>query len=156
MTEKAIVVRRGGKADFEALVEMTLEMAGESEGRELSPPVVREGVGALLEDPAKGFYLVAEVGGEIAGQLFVTFEWSDWRAGWIWWIQTVYTRPEYRGLGVFRSLQAKVEELAREAGDVCGLRLYVAGVNSQARKAYEKTGWSRADYSIYEKMWGED
>ena len=149
-------IRRGVSGDFEAIVEMTLAMAVESEGRELSRAVVERGVAALLEDPAKGFYLVAEEGGRLAGQLFVTFEWSDWRAAWIWWIQTVYTVPESRGKGVFRALQEEVEALARKAGDVCGIRLYVAGVNRRAREVYERTGWSLADYSIYEKMWGED
>lgn len=156
MRGEKILVRRGEKRDFEALLEMTLEMARDSEGKELSPQVVKKGVGDLLEDPAKGFYLVAAAGEELAGQLFVTFEWSDWRAAWIWWIQSVYTRPAYRGKGVFRALQEEVEALAKKAGDVCGIRLYVAGVNGRAREVYERTGWALADYSIYEKMWGED
>ncbi len=156
MNNGGIRVRRGEKGDFPALVEMTLEMARESEGKILSREVVERGVGALLEDPAKGFYLVARAEEGLAGQLFVTYEWSDWRAAWIWWIQSVYTRPSFRGRGVFRALQEEVEVLAEKAGDVCGIRLYVAGVNDRARKVYERTGWRAADYSIYEKMWEGD
>ena len=152
---EGILLRRGIAEDLEEILEMTLEMARESEGKELDPATARRGVSALLEDPAKGFYLVAQAEGGLAGQLFVTFEWSDWRAGWIWWIQTVYTRPSYRERGVFRALQEEVARLARLAGDVRGLRLYVAGGNRNALAAYERTGWRRADYVLYEKMWEE-
>jgi ribosomal protein S18 acetylase RimI-like enzyme len=80
----------------------------------------------------------------------ITYEWSDWRNGVFWWIQSVYVLPEFRGQGVFRALYRHVEHLAREAGTVCGIRLYVENENGRAQTTYEKCGMKRAGYVIYE------
>ena len=83
-------------------------MAWETEKRKLDSERVTKGVAALLNDSTKGTYFVAEVetGGRqiIAGQLLITYEWSDWRNGNFWWIQSVYVVEEVRGGGVFKAL----------------------------------------------------
>ena len=129
-------------------------MAWETEQRRLDPERVRLGVAALLNDAAKGRYFVAEVenGGRVVvgGQLLITYEWSDWRNGSFWWIQSVYVAEEFRASGVFKALYHHVQALAKERNDVCGLRLYVDAHNSKARKAYERLGMKRTDYEFFE------
>jgi len=113
--------------------------------------VISAGVTAVFGDPAKGFYVVAEENGEVAGGLMVTYEWSDWRNGWFWWIQSVYIRPEYRGRRLYSDLYSYVKEKAAEAGNVCGFRLYVERENEHARRVYEKLGMAESHYLMYEE-----
>jgi len=127
-----------------------LLLATETEGLRLDPECVRTGVKALLADSAKGVYYVAEVEGTIAGQLMITYEWSDWRNGNIWWLQSVYVRKEFRRQGVFRELFRFLESLARAQKDVCGLRLYMHAENRTARRSYEKLGMKRTQYEVFE------
>ncbi len=117
---------------------------------ELAEDAVRQGVAAALADESLGFYAVAEVDGQLAGQLMVTFEWSDWRNGLFWWIQSVYVRPEFRRRGVYRALHRHVADAARAAGGVCGLRLYVERENTVARQVYESLDMRRTRYRMYE------
>ena len=81
----------------------------------------------------------------------VTYEWSDWRNGWFWWIQSVYIRPEYRGRRLYSDLYSYVKEKAAEAGNVCGFRLYVERENEHARRVYEKLGMAESHYLMYEE-----
>ena len=92
----------------------------------------------MLRDDTKGIYFLAEEKGIVAGQLSITTEWSDWRNGNFWWIQSVYVAPEFRQRGVFRALYAHVRRLAKSRRDVCGLRLYVDEDNARAQRAYER------------------
>jgi ribosomal protein S18 acetylase RimI-like enzyme len=108
------------------------------------------GVRALLGDPAKGFYLVACAAGRVVGQLMITYEWSDWRNGNFWWVQSVYVLPEDRGRGVFTKLYQDAEERARASGDACGLRLYVEEENARAQRTYAGLGMRPTSYRIYE------
>ena len=108
------------------------------------------GVKAQLTDPARGIYHVAEIRGKIVGQLLITYEWSDWRNGNFWWIQSVYVAPEFRGQGIFRALFSHVRSLARARKDVCGLRLYMDVHNGTARRAYERLGMVHTDYQVFE------
>jgi len=103
-----------------------------------------------LTDPTKGIYYVAEMEGAVVGQLMITYEWSDWRNGTIWWIQSVFVKPEFRRAGVFRSLFNHVRTLAQRREDVCTLRLYVYADNARARQSYERLGMSRTHYEIFE------
>src|ERR1700681_4568479 len=131
-----IIVRPATIDDAEFIAKGNAQMALETEGRTLDPTILRAGVRAVFNDPARGFYLIAQIDGQPAGQMMITYEWSDWRNGVFWWIQSVYTVPELRGRGVFKSLYSHVESLARESGGVCGLRLYVEAHNQRAQAAY--------------------
>jgi GNAT superfamily N-acetyltransferase len=128
-------------------------MAWETESLRLDPPTVRAGVRAALADPAKAIYFVAEIEGAVAGQLMITHEWSDWRNGDIWWIQSVYVHADYRRRGVFKALFSFVEQRARQS-NVVGIRLYVDRSNADARRTYEQLGMSVSHYDLMEKMWG--
>ncbi|MEZ5363248.1 MAG: GNAT family N-acetyltransferase [Bryobacterales bacterium] len=125
-------------------------MALETEHLELDGERLRAGVAAVVADPAKGFYLVAEEEGTVVGQLLITYEWSDWRNGVFWWVQSVYVRPESRGRGVYSTLYEDAVRRAREAGDVCGLRLYVERENRRAQRTYQKLGMRPTVYEMYE------
>jgi ribosomal protein S18 acetylase RimI-like enzyme len=112
---------------------------------------LRSGVDAIFDDPARGWYLISEVNGLRAGQMMITYEWSDWRNGMFWWIQSVYVVPEMRQRGVFRALYAQIEELARQQGGaVCGLRLYVEIHNRRAQETYRSCGMQETAYRVFE------
>ena len=125
-------------------------MAFETEGMTLDEALVRPGVGAVLADSSLGFYLVAEIAGRPAGQLMVTYEWSDWRNGLWWWIQSVYVPPEFRRRGVYTALHRHVTGEAKAAGGVCGIRLYVEQENAAAQQVYESLDMYRTRYHMYE------
>jgi ribosomal protein S18 acetylase RimI-like enzyme len=143
-------IRSARATDLEFLVEGNALMAAETEGRELDRELLAEGVAAVFGDPAKGCYYVADDGEEPVGQLLVTREWSDWRAGWFWWIQSVYVVPELRGQGVFARLYAHLLTEARRDPEVCGLRLYVDDDNTAAAAVYERLGMDDAGYRVFE------
>lgn len=150
---KEINVRRAEPADVLIIAEFNQQMAEETEGKRLSSEVLTAGVNAVFADSNKGFYVVAENDlKEVVGCLLVTFEWSDWRNGWFWWIQSVYTRADFRGKGVYRRLYDWVKNEAREKGDVRGFRLYVEKENEGAQKVYEKLGMEECVYFMYEEM----
>ncbi len=153
-------IRGGQPADAAALAAFNVAMALETEDKRLDLGTVSRGVAGVLGDPARGRYFVAEdapgspaEAPAIVGALYITREWSDWRDAWFWWIQSVYVPPERRRQGVYRALYAEVEALARDAGDVCGLRLYVEGENHPARATYEQLGMAHAGYAMYEVDW---
>ncbi len=145
-----IRVRQACVSDADVIADFNCRLALESEQLCLDPARVRAGVGALLNDSAKGRYLVAEMDGAIAGQLMLTYEWSDWRNGNIWWLQSVYVKREWRGQGVFRTLFGHVRNLAMADGGVCALRLYMHAENSTARLTYERAGMKLTPYQVYE------
>ena len=147
-----MIIRTANEKDADALVDFNQAMAMETEGKALERETLTKGVNAVFRDPARGFYVVAEQDGQIAGGLMVTYEWSDWRNGWFWWIQSVYVRPEARGTGVYSRLYAFVQEKAENDPEgVCGFRLYVEKENERAMKVYEKLGMSECDYKMYEE-----
>ena len=134
-----------------AIASNNAAMALETEGRRLDLDRLGRGVSLLLEDRSKGFYLVAEdESGEVVGQLMVTYEWSDWRAGTFWWIQSVYVAPHARRTGVYRALYEHLLQMAREDGGVCGIRLYVERENERAMTTYRALGMARAHYEMFE------
>jgi GNAT superfamily N-acetyltransferase len=147
---KPVTVRAAALEDVEFLVDGNARMALETENLVLDAQRLRAGVQAVFADAARGFYLIAEVDGERAGQMMITYEWSDWRNGVFWWIQSVYTVPEKRGRGAFKALYAAVERMARERGGVCGLRLYVESHNEAAQAAYRRCGMSETVYRMFE------
>jgi GNAT superfamily N-acetyltransferase len=145
-------IRRAAVADASTIAEFNRRMAWETEHKTLDQHTLAKGVAAVLADHAKGFYLIAEFGGESVGQLLVTPEWSDWRDGWFWWVQSVYVREDARRRGVFRGLFEEVVRLAGEAGDVVGVRLYVERDNARAQRTYGSLGMAETGYRLYERM----
>lgn len=148
----SLSIRQGTMEDRDRIVLFNQAMAKETEGRILERHVLTKGVQAMLGDPARGRYFVAEDGGDIIGQLAVTTEWSDWRCGDVWWIQSVYVAKSHRRRGVYRQLHLHVRQMARAAG-VPGLRLYVERDNEAAQSAYASLGMQPSSYVMYEEFW---
>lgn len=146
-----MLIRKGTPRDAEALVAFNQAMAQETEGLSLDNDTLSRGVSTLLENPAKGFYLVAEIDGEIAGSLMVTYEWSDWRAADYFWIQSVYIKPEHRRKGIYRALYQEVKALAERQGGAASFRLYVEQENTRAQQTYQSLGMSQSHYLMYEE-----
>jgi GNAT superfamily N-acetyltransferase len=138
-------------ADLAFLCDGNAAMALETEGKRLDPEVLARGIAAVFERPERGFYLVAEREGLRVGCLLVTFEWSDWRNGTWWWLQSVYVTPTARRGGVFRALHDEVARRAA-AGDAVGLRLYVERDNRVAQQTYERLDMVDAHYTMFERL----
>lgn len=150
MAESNFQIRTATPADAAVIADFNAAIALESEGLELGMVMLRAGVEALLTDSAKGRYFVATVDDRIVGQLMHTWEWSDWRNGMFWWIQSVYVLPDYRRAGIFAGLYGHLETLAKAEATVCGLRLYVEQNNERAQQTYIKCGMSRTHYLLME------
>lgn len=148
-----ITVRLAREEDAAELVDFNLEMAWETEKKRLSRETVQRGVENLLREPRYGFYVVAEVPGRLAGGLMVTYEWTDWRDGLFWWIQSVYVKPEFRGQKVYSRLYRFLQDQARKNPQIRGFRLYVEAENSQARQIYRHLGMKETRYVLYEELW---
>jgi ribosomal protein S18 acetylase RimI-like enzyme len=146
-----LVIRRATSGDAEVVVDFNRRLAEESEGKILDPALLKAGVAQALTDPHKGLYFLAEDGGRVVGQIMITTEWSDWRNGWFWWIQSVYVRPEARRRGVFRALFEHVSQAARQDSSVSGLRLYVDEDNHSAQETYRRLGMTDTGYFVLEK-----
>jgi len=143
-------VRPAALDDLDLIVSFQRAMARETEGKDLDPARLSRGVRRVFDEPVRGFYLVAERDGRVVGQLMVTYEWSDWRDGDFWWIQSVYVEPESRRRGVYRALHEAALRRARAAAGVCGVRLYVERENATAQAVYEAMGMDRSTYLFYE------
>jgi GNAT superfamily N-acetyltransferase len=151
-----VTVRAARTADIEALVDFNAEMALETESKVLDRAVVQAGVHAVFAEPCRGFYLVAEVDAAVAGCLLITYEWSDWRNGDWWWLQSVYVAQAHRRHGVFRALYAEVERRAGAREDVVGVRLYVERDNTHAQRTYTALGFAEDGYRMYTKPMRRD
>tara|TARA_B100001013_G_scaffold319302_1_gene228110 strand:+ start:149 stop:631 length:483 start_codon:yes stop_codon:yes gene_type:complete len=149
-----INIRPATAADLDIIVDFSARLADESEGVELDRETLSAGVRSALEDSSKARYFLAEVAGaggapEVAGQLMITYEWSDWRNGMFIWIQSVYVRAEHRRKGVFKALYNQVTALAASPG-YCGVRLYVHDGNTSARETYLRLGMVEPHYTVLE------
>jgi ribosomal protein S18 acetylase RimI-like enzyme len=147
-------IRDATLADSEIIASYNSQMAVETEGRPLDANIIGPGVSNLLNDPNKGRYWVATVNDEVIGQIMVTYEWSDWRNGTLWWIQSVYVHPDHRRSGVFSALYQHVKSLAQDNG-ARGLRLYVEHNNERAQKTYETLGMVNPNYQVMEEIFGD-
>jgi len=127
-------------------------LAWETEQLRLDPAIIRPGVAAILRDPAKGAYYVAESGGAVVGQVMITYEWSDWRNGNFWWLQSVYVQEACRARGIFKALFAHVVAQAALQKDVIGLRLYMEADNHRARQVYQRLGLVQTHYQVFERI----
>ncbi len=150
----SIAIRRAHDTDVDTIASFSAAMALETEGRRLDIERLRHGTLTLLRTPAFGFFQVAErldlPSPIIVGQLMVTYEWSDWRNGLFWWIQSVYVDPPWRRQGLFRRMHESVLAAARERAEVCGIRLYVDAANHIAQRAYRRVGLEPTSYAMYE------
>lgn len=149
---ESVSIRDGVPEDAPIIVTFNRAMARETEAVELPLDRATAGVEGLFLHPHYGFYLVAEVNGELVGSLMITFEWSDWRNGVIWWIQSVYVKPEWRRRGIYRSLYQAVKQRAAAQKQVRGFRLYVESNNQAAQRTYTALGMTPAPYGIFEEI----
>jgi ribosomal protein S18 acetylase RimI-like enzyme len=148
-----LTIRPAQIGDADAIREFNRLLAKETEHKDLDPATLGAGVAAMLGDPNKGRYFVAEADARIVGQLGITFEWSDWRNGNFWWIQSVYVAVNARRHGVFRRLYDHVLAAAAREPDVIGVRLYVEHDNTTAQATYRKLGMTLTSYHLMEKTW---
>lgn len=150
-----LIIRAANLDDVESIITFSAAMALETENRQLDLARLREGTLSLLNTPSYGFFMVAEIrAGEqrrLIGQLMITYEWSDWRNGVFWWIQSVYVDPPWRRRGVFRRIHEAVVSQAKADVNVCGLRLYVEQDNHTAEAVYQRVGLKRSVYKVYEE-----
>lgn len=145
-----ITIREAHKEDISILVQNNLALAKETEALDLDENVLTEGVQqALIRNECH--YFVALIGEQVVGQTMITYEWSDWRNGIIWWIQSVYVLPEHRKKGVFRALFKHIENLSQANSKVKALRLYVINNNDVGQKTYKSLGMSDSGYIVFEK-----
>ena len=147
-----LIITPASVDDLPHMVDFQLNMAFETEGLKLDKRVLENGIGSALNDSGKARYFIAKSNDKPVGMLMITTEWSDWRAGWVWWIQSVYVVPEMRGEGVFGALYSYVKELVKEMHDVMGIRLYVDKRNLRAQKVYEAVGMTGEHYATFEWM----
>jgi len=147
-----IEVRQAERGDIDTIAEFQMDMARETEDLELDDSVLKRGIQALFDDDKKGRYFVALVNGKPVGSLMITYEWSDWRNGNVWWIQSVFIAREYRRQGLFRAMYESIKQKVQQIPEVCGLRLYVFRENHHAKSVYKKLGMAGDHYEIFEWM----
>ena len=152
---ESIHIRPAARDDVDTIIEFNRAMALETERRQLDIAILRRGGLALLDSPEYGFYILAERAEDEnhkpIGQLMVTYEWSDWRNGLFWWIQSVYVIPDWRRMGVFRAMYDHILVKARAEPRVCGIRLYVERENHRAQNVYQRMGLQSSSYIVYEQ-----
>lgn len=151
MNQSSITIRRAVVKDAPDIARFQQLMAHETEGLNLDNNVLGKGVMAVFEDPHKGIYYVAEHDGKTVASLLITFEWSDWRNGMVWWFQSVYVIPEYRRKGIFRMMYEFTKNEGLREG-IAGLRLYVDSSNTRAQKTYKAMGMNGDHYMTFEWM----
>jgi GNAT superfamily N-acetyltransferase len=156
-TLAGLQIRQARLSDQNTVAEFNRRLALESEDKRLQPTVLAAGVATALAEPDRLCYYVAEVGepAEVVGQTAISREWSDWRNGWVWWLQSVYVVESHRGQGVFKALFRHIRALARAECDVIGLRLYVENSNEPAIRTYRALGLEPGGYSLLQELWPE-
>ena len=144
------LIRKGEIKDIDVIAKYNIAMALETENKVLDNETITNGVSSIIKDKSKGQYWVMEIDSFLVGQLMVTYEWSDWRNGMMWWIQSVYVEPHYRRQGVYSSLYNNLVKMAKSDSGCCGIRLYVEKENIEAQDTYESLGMKNAGYEIME------
>lgn len=144
-------IRKAAIEDSEILIKSNIKMAKETESIELDYETVKKGVNFLLENSEFGFYLIADYNDKIAGSLMITKEWSDWRNGFFYWIQSVYVMPELRRMGIYKALYEEIKNISKNDKYCIGYRLYVEQNNQVAIKTYKSLGMDETYYKLYEE-----
>lgn len=147
-----IVIREARRDDAATIIEFQLAMALETEELTLDRDILTRGVAALFDQPSLGRYFVAESEGRVIASLMITYEWSDWRNGMVWWIQSVYTVPEFRRRGVYAALYTHIRAQVEPDPDIRGIRLYVDTRNVAAQQVYARLGMEGEHYKVFEWM----
>jgi len=156
MTISDFEIRPAQIDDADVIADFNCRLAAETEGKTLHSTTIAAGVRTLLANPHHGRYFVALNAGRIVGQIMHTREWSDWRNGEIWWLQSVYVLADFRNQGVFRALYQHLQQLAVSSSEVIGLRLYVEAHNIRAQQAYQRLGMTEAGYTVMERFFRND
>ena len=144
------MIRKATIKDAETIIIFNANLADETEGINLNRDKLIDGVYAILGDKTKGCYYLYEDNNRVVGQLMITYEWSDWRCAYFWWIQSVYVHPDYRKKGIFKKLYNYIKEMIKNDPTVCGIRLYVEKENAPALNTYQKLGMKENQYKFYE------
>ncbi|HSP35878.1 MAG TPA: GNAT family N-acetyltransferase [Thermoanaerobaculia bacterium] len=144
--------RDANATDAPAIVDFQIAMARETEEFALDRATCTRGVDAVFRDRTLGRYFVGEDERKVVASLMITPEWSDWRNGVVWWIQSVYVIPEYRRRGIYAGLYDHVKSMAQQTSDVMGIRLYVDKRNTAAQEVYRRMGMNGDHYQVYEWM----
>ena len=147
-----ILVRKASEQDIITIVDFQIKMAKETENMILSSEIISNGVKAVFGNKHYGQYFVAETKEGIVGSLLITYEWSDWRNALVWWLQSVYVKPEHRKAGVFRMMYQYVKGIVGSDETIAGIRLYMDKTNVGADKVYRAMGMDGDHYRVYEWM----
>ncbi len=147
-----VQIRIATEEDKDFIAAFQMKMAKETENLALDAETLNEGVLRVLRDPEKGKYFVADDNGRVVASLLITYEWSDWRNKWVWWIQSVFVLPEYRQKGVFKALYLHIKTWAQRDAEVAGIRLYVDKTNKKAIEVYRRLGMNGEHYRLFEWM----
>ena len=147
-----VMYRSAQPSDRDVIVDFQVAMARETEDVSLDRDICTRGVAAVLADPSRGRYYVAESAGRVVASLLLTYEWSDWRNGMVWWIQSVFVIPEMRGQRVYAGLYEHVKQLAESDDAIRGIRLYVDRRNTRAQQVYTRLGMNGEHYQVFEWM----
>jgi len=144
--------RQATPDDVSVIVDFQLAMALETEALDLDRDICSAGVQAVFDDPSRGRYFLAQSEGTVVASLMITYEWSDWRNGNVWWIQSVYVRPAFRGQRVYAGLYEHIQRLVQADDAVRGIRLYVDRRNGSAQQVYTRLGMNGEHYQVFEWM----
>lgn len=147
-----IAIRPATREDASAVLDFQMRLALETENISLDKLIVSKGIAALFDDPSRGTYYVAEHTGQVVGCFLITYEWSDWRNGTIWWLQSVYVDIRHRRTGVFKHMYDHIIRMISADPTVTGLRLYVEKSNDRAQQVYRSLGMNGDHYTVFEKM----
>ena len=150
MTE--VRYREGVPSDAGAIIDFQIAMARETEDFDLVREITTQGVHAVFADPSLGRYFVAESDGRTIASLMITYEWSDWRNGVVWWIQSVYVVPDHRKKGVYAGLYQHIKTMVEAEPSIRGIRLYVDNRNTSAQEVYTRLGMQGEHYRVFEWM----
>lgn len=147
-----ITIQKATAEHIGVLIDFQQRLALESEGIKLNGETLRKGMKAMFVDPSKGIYYVVKEEHEIIGCHMITYEWSDWRNGMVWWLQSVYVKESYRKKGIFKMMYDNLINIIKKDPQLIGLRLYVDKSNERALKVYEAMGMDGSHYTVYEWM----
>ena len=143
-------ITQPGIEDINSLVDFNIKMAKETENKILNKKIVTKGVSEVLTDITLGYYVIAKNKNTILGSLMITYEWSDWRNGMFWWIQSVYVEKEYRQQGVYKKMYSYIKDKALKDNSCTGIRLYVEQENKIAQSVYTKLEMKETHYKLFE------